>query len=678
MAIDLHRLQEAASRFAEHKKAAAQADPRVVVAEKKKAAERHRKLFLPPAERLLAARTAVVSAIPLAPAATIGEDMLEPDAPLVVVGGVLPEIIQRDNDLRPMRFLQIGLLAARAVGRIRLSDSPVTEEGDATGFLVAPGLLMTNWHVLKTADFAAAASVIFDDEDEINGEPRETKTFMLRPDRLFVSDEKLDYALVEVAARTSAGTPLAQFGFLPLFEQTGKLDPAQQRQAANIVQHPGGGRKKIALRDNYILLMPPEGADPGKKLSSLFYGTDTLRGSSGSPVFSDQWYVIAVHRGGVPEIRIVDGEPRVIRRDGSPAQRNDPEDWIRYVTNEGTRVSRIYRSLRKKAKHDTDAALALERLMAVSQDPRLGPINLPTAPILLPGLPSQQEGGPEEITRRRSEEYASARGYAPTFLGARFRIPLPRMSSDVKRELAPLKNSTKTELKYDNYSVFMNRERRTAFFVAGNVNGLQLWNRPNGHGALPRRPEWSFDPRMDESFQPDDMIFSNSLQRGHLFKREDAIWGSDQQAMLHADKHSHTIPNATPMIRDFNNREWGDLEDIVTKECKDLGHRVTYFSGPIFRSTDPFYNELRRDVPPSRRRQGMRVPESFWKIVAWVEDSKLKAAGFILEQKNELEEHGPITEEINFGTYQKRPISEIEAATGLRFSKLRAVDTFQA
>ena len=33
----------------------------------------------------------------------------------------------------------------------------------------------------------------------------------------------------------------------------------------------------------------------------------------------------------------------------------------------------------------------------------------------------------------------------------------------------------------------------------------------------------------------------------------------------------------------------------------------------------------------------MRVPESFWKIVAWVDDAGLKAAGFILDQTDEID-----------------------------------------
>ena len=65
---------------------------------------------------------------------------------------------------------------------------------------------------------------------------------------------------------------------------------------------------------------------------------------------------------------------------------------------------------------------------------------------------------------------------------------------------------------------------------------------------------------MREEFQPDDLIFSSAMQRGHLHKREDAMWGSDGTAKRRADDHSFTITNATPMIANFNNVEWGDLE----------------------------------------------------------------------------------------------------------------------
>jgi endonuclease G, mitochondrial len=669
MALNLERLQKAADRHADHTAAKAHADPEATRRERETVAKRHREIFTPQVEKL----SEVVEAARAEAAVTFSGAPPE-EVRVLLEGDLLPEIISRDNDLRLMRFLQMAMLVGRSVGRVRVSDGRVTEEGDATGFMVAPGLLMTNQHVLPTSDVAAAAMVVFDDEETIQGEPKQTQTFRLRPDLLFVCDSALDYAIVQVAPRSSGGVPLAQYGFLRLFKQTGKLDPLQ-REAANIVQHPGGGFKKLAIRDNYFEPVVPDGVDPAKELNSLFYGADTIKGSSGAPVCSDQWYVVGLHRGGVPETRVIDGRRIVVRRDGSPALRGDSSAQIRYITNEGTRVSRIYHSLEEKQPTDTHAAEAAQRMLAVATDPRVGPVDVRTAPLLLPALPADQLGGPEEIIRRSSSKFDGANGYSPSFLGRGRRVPLPRESSEVRRELATLKDSEETELKYDNFSVKMNSTRRTAFFAAVNIDGSLLWQ-AQGLGRRPRRPQWSYDPRMDEELQPDDQIFSNSMQRGHLYKREDAAWGQDRDSMVRADEHSFTITNATPMIANFNNVEWGDLEDIVTRECEQ-GHKVSYFAGPIFRSDDPFFNELRANVPAAERRQGMRVPQSFWKIVAWVEDSNLKSAGFILTQRDEIREHGPITEEINFGTYRKRPIAEIERATGLQFPELERVDTFE-
>jgi endonuclease G len=676
MAINLNQLEQAAARYDDHRTALEHADPEATQKEKEVVAKRHQDLFTPPSEKLLNLRTAAAAAAAVPGAARVAEPDLAPEGRrlLVLDGDLIPEVLVRDNDLRPVRFLQLAQLVSRSVGRVRINDGPVTEEGDATGFMIAPGLLMTNWHVLKSFEFAAAAAVVFDDEESLTGELKETKTFQLRPDALFVNDRELDFAIVEVSPRTGSGVPLAQFGYLRLFEQTGKLDPAQ-REAANIVQHPGGGPKKLAIRDNYIQPVVPDGVDPEKRLNSIFYGTDTLKGSSGSPVCSDQWYVVALHRGGVPETRLIGGQRVVINRDGNPAREGDSRDEIRYLTNEGTRVSRIYRSLRDKSPRNPDAADALQRISDVSRDPRTGPVDLRTAPLMLPAVPSIELGGPEEITHRGIEKYQGATGYKPTFLGTHFRIPLPGMTSEVERELAPLKDSTRTELKYDHYSLRVNRERRTPFFAAVNIDGALLWS-VQGFGTRPTRPPWSVDPRMDESLQPDDDIFGNAMQRGHLFKREDAMWGPNKSACKKADEHSFTITNATPMIANFNNVEWGDLEDIVTRECS-LGKKVTYFAGPVFRSTDPFFNELRRNVPAAERRQGMRVPLTFWKIVAWVENSKLKSAGFMLAQQDEITAHGLI-EEINFGQYRKKRIKDIEQATGLKFPELVQVDTFGA
>src|SRR4029453_4569453 len=165
MAINLNQLEQAAARYDDHRTALEHADPEATQKEKEAVAKRHQDLFTPPSEKLLNLRIAAAAAAAVPGGARAAEPDLAPEGRrlLVLDGDLIPEVLVRDNDLRPVRFLQLAQLVSRSVGRIRINDGPVTEEGDATGFMIAPGLLMTNWHVLKSFEFAAAAAVVFDD-----------------------------------------------------------------------------------------------------------------------------------------------------------------------------------------------------------------------------------------------------------------------------------------------------------------------------------------------------------------------------------------------------------------------------------------------------------------------------------------------------------------------------------
>ncbi len=57
----------------------------------------------------------------------------------------------------------------------------------------------------------------------------------------------------------------------------------------SIIQHPDGGFKQVAIAGNVI---------SGGDIRSLYYVTSTMQGSSGAPVFDDDWRVVALHQGG--------------------------------------------------------------------------------------------------------------------------------------------------------------------------------------------------------------------------------------------------------------------------------------------------------------------------------------------------------------------------------------------
>jgi endonuclease G len=216
------------------------------------------------------------------------------------------------DELQPVNYLAHGVVAARPVCRLVLNDSGGRLCGYATGFLFAPGVLLTNNHVFPNAASARLSLAEFDDELDVFDQPKVPVAFTLDPDQLFLTSPALDYALVAVEPRGDGGKPLADYGYLPLVDSPGKV---VEGEWMTIIQHPAGGRKQVCVRENKLLTRTND---------ALWYSTDTLGGSSGSPVFNNDWQVVALHHKGVPEtkdgkIQAVDGRDF----DDRPSQQTD-------------------------------------------------------------------------------------------------------------------------------------------------------------------------------------------------------------------------------------------------------------------------------------------------------------------------------------------------------------------
>jgi endonuclease G len=136
-----------------------------------------------------------------------------------------------------------ALKAGRPVVRIvTLPGAGLVPQGFATGFLIAPDLMITNHHVFRTADEAQGVGAQFLYERTQAG-IRQGLIFELQPKRFFVNDKRLDYAVVAVKVTAIDGAPLSQFKFLPLIAAKGKI---RKGDPVNIIQHPDGNPKKYA------------------------------------------------------------------------------------------------------------------------------------------------------------------------------------------------------------------------------------------------------------------------------------------------------------------------------------------------------------------------------------------------------------------------------------------------
>lgn len=205
-----------------------------------------------------------------------------PVTPEEIDESIVQEVIVGARDFLSIEFLERGLLASRSVGRVLVSSgSGLKARG--TGFLVAPGLLLTNHHVLTSRELAVVCSVEMDYEQNRLGPPKQPQVFFFEPDRFFLNDAALDYALVAVAATSDRGVALANYGWLTLNAAQGKIVVSDQ-DYLNIIQHPLGREKEVVIRNNRILDLRTSNDAAADALGPfLHYEGDTEKGSSGGP-----------------------------------------------------------------------------------------------------------------------------------------------------------------------------------------------------------------------------------------------------------------------------------------------------------------------------------------------------------------------------------------------------------
>ncbi len=260
--------------------------------------------------------------------------------------GLRLEAVVETDDSVWLSFFDAGLQAAESVGRVVdvPPRRPVRPVG--TGSLVTDRLLLTNHHVCRTPEAAGTMSVQFDYEYDENGRERPADEWPLDPDAFFATDPFLDYSLVAVSTRDGE-PPGASHGHLPLIAATGK---AVLGEVLNVLHHPGGERKRASIRNNRMV---------AEDDLWLRYESDTRPGSSGAPVLNDQWEMVALHHGAVPD---TDAAGHELTRTGDRWTPEMGDAALAWSCNEGARVSRIVRSLRRMALPPEYQALAAEIL----------------------------------------------------------------------------------------------------------------------------------------------------------------------------------------------------------------------------------------------------------------------------------------------------------------------------
>lgn len=246
--------------------------------------------------------------------------------------------------------------AARPVSRlVEWSGEGFEPQGVASGFLVSPDLLLTNWHVIPDASCAVGMHANFGHQRTDRGTAAGT-LFALDPNRFFTAHERLDFALIAVRPEGPRGETLEGIAPVRLIGSPGKI---QTGDPMHVIQHPGGGPRQYAVRNNRLVdILEADGF--------LHYESDTLKGSSGSPVFNAYWELVALHHCGVPAMRGAD----VLKTNGETWHPDaDDEGTIQWVANEGARVSSIVAALRDTRLSSDGEQRLLDALLETVVDP---------------------------------------------------------------------------------------------------------------------------------------------------------------------------------------------------------------------------------------------------------------------------------------------------------------------
>jgi hypothetical protein len=155
-----------------------------------------------------------------------------------------------------------------------------------TGFLVAPGLVMTCAHMIPDLDTAAQGVIEFDYVEQADGVFPVPKTFAFAPERVFVADLELDFTVIAVSDPN--GDALSGRPFIPLDPRPGELIAGEE---INLVHHALAEPLEVVVRGNVVRDILDD---------FIHFDGSTKAGSGGAPVMNDQWELVAVHHALAP------------------------------------------------------------------------------------------------------------------------------------------------------------------------------------------------------------------------------------------------------------------------------------------------------------------------------------------------------------------------------------------
>jgi endonuclease G, mitochondrial len=246
-------------------------------------------------------------------------------------------------------------------------------------------------------------------------------------------------------------------------------------------------------------------------------------------------------------------------------------------------------------------------------------------------------------------------------------------------------------LEYVHFSVLMRTDRWLAAVTGVGIDGGRLMD-------LDRSGiEWRLDDRLPAAAQTGPAMYAdNDLDRGHLVRRADAVWGTTREEAQAGNADTFHYANAAPQAARFNQGEqlWLGLETYLLEHAATYDQRLVVFTGPVLAPDDPLY-------------RGVQIPLRFFKVAVFRVDGAagrpggegtalnagargpagLGATGYLLDQTPQVDDLGAVLARARaagevpplgpFRTFQV-PIADLAALTGLDLTSASAVDVLPA
>lgn len=210
-----------------------------------------------------------------------------------------------DDSFKTYKWYMLGAARCLAVARIGKDSS----KGFGTGFLIKSKELKDSWEdglvVITNAHVVS---------DDVNEDALRSHEAIVIFEALDINEEFKNLQIIWSSPSTQLDATILKFDaadqqrlndltksikLYPISNYLPEID-TPPTQKIYVIGHPYGGTLQVSFLDNLLL----DYADP-----KIHYRTPTDGGSSGSPVFNDQWDLIGLHHAGSAQMLCLNGKP---------------------------------------------------------------------------------------------------------------------------------------------------------------------------------------------------------------------------------------------------------------------------------------------------------------------------------------------------------------------------------